>query len=778
MKYSAPTLAALVASALLVAGPANAAVVDEMTVTSQKREQSASDVPIAITAVTSEMLRTNVVRDVFDLRATIPALEIRAVDPPGQGTSFAIRGLGTSVFNMGFEPSVGTFVDGVYRSRSGLVASNDLYDIERVEVLKGPQGTLFGKNTTAGVVHFLTKAPDFDGVTGEVQASYEEYNRTRVNAYLNAPLSDTVSTRLTVTYADGDGWLDDLANGREVQDLDRFSLRGQILWNINEDLDLRIVADYAEVDEQCCWPLRFSNDARTSAANLAVAESIGSTVIDPASIENLNVAINGTLNYKAEDSGVMAELNWDIGLFKFTSVTGYRDYNDSNSKDNDFTGVDVLTSNQNLPEIKLFSQELRLTGTLNDKFTWIVGGYYADEDIKRSNEFIWGSQIGDFPSALSFPGAAPGLFGNAPGRAFFAEFEQNTETIAGFVHGEWQFAPKWRVTGGLRYTNDDKTARSRNDQPQALPLPIVFDFEAKTDDSEPTGTLALQWDPNDEVMVFAQYSRGFKSGGISLNRDAAGANVILGNPVTGCPPGFMPSGPVCLGTEQDPTFKKETADHFELGVKSFLFDNQVSLNASVFFTKFDDLQLQTLRPDGSFAVENAAEAEAPGVEIEGQWAATDNLTINAALLYLDAQFGDNIGIIDPSRPDPSGKRLPFSSEWTGQIGAIYDRPDTFGQWDWFASGNLFARSEQFLDPLPDDDRVQDSYSLVNLRTGLRTPGEMWEFAVWCRNCFDERYKQSQFAIPFDGLILGSATEWSHVGAPRIFGGTVTFNFGR
>ena len=771
MKYSAGTLAAASATMLLTVGTAQGAAVEEMIVTSQKREQSLQEVPIAVSAVSSETMKVNVVRNVFDLRATIPSLEIRAVDPPGQGTSFAIRGLGTSVFNMGFEPSVGTFVDGVYRSRSGLVASNDLYDLERVEVLKGPQGTLFGKNTTAGVVHFLTKAPDFDGMTGAVEASYEEYNRARVNGYLNAPLSDTVSTRWTLTYANGDGWMDDLANNREVHDLDRFSLRGQILWEITDKVDLRIVADYAEVDEQCCWPMRLVNDPLTGPINGPAAASIGSTVIDPADIDALNIAVNGELNYKAEDSGVMAELNWDAGIFTLTSVTGYRDYNDSNSKDNDFTGVDVLHSNQNLPEVTLFSQELRLTGTLNDTFTWILGGYYADEDIRRSNEFIWGSQITDFPFF------APGLFGNMPGRAFLAEFEQNTETIAGFVHGEWQFAEKWRVTGGLRYTNDDKTASSRNDQPQALPLPIVYDFEASTDDSEPTGMLALQWDPNDDVMIFVNYSRGFKSGGISLNRDAAGAAVILGNPMTGCPPGFIPNGPVCLGTEQDPTFDKETADHFELGTKTYLFDNSVALNASVFLTQFDDLQLQNLRPDGTFDVINASGAEAPGFEVEADWAATDNLSFKATILYLDAKFDDDVGVLDPTRPDPSGQRLPFSSEWTGQLGLVYDRPDTFAQWDWYASGNIFARSELFVDTLPDENRKQDGYALVNLRTGVRSPSETWELSVWCRNCFDERYQQSQFAIPFDGLILGSATEWAHVGAPRIIGGTVSFNFG-
>ncbi|UCG73884.1 MAG: TonB-dependent receptor [Chromatiales bacterium] len=773
MKTPAGFIGGATAVLLSVTGVGQAAELEDILVTAQKRVQSEQDVPIAISAVSGEALKVNVIRDVFNLRVAIPSLEIRAVDPPGQGTSFAIRGLGTSVFNIGFEPSVGTFVDGIYRSRSGLVASNDIYDMERIEVLKGPQGTLFGKNTTAGVVHFLTNRPDFSGVNGAVEANYEEYDVARINGFFNAPITDTLATRVTWTYANGDGWLDNKADGNETNDRDRYSLRGQVLWQPTESLGFRLIGDYAKVDnEQCCFPMRLINDPQTGPINGPAAASIGSTIIDPADIDDLDIAANGKLSYDAEDKGMAAEIKWDVGAFTITSMTGYRDYDDSNSKDNDFTGVDVLRSNQNLPEVQLLSQELRFEGQLfDDRVDWIVGGYYADEDIERSNEFIWGSQITDFPFF------APGLFGNVPGRAFLAEFEQNTKTYAAFAHGTWRMADQWSLTAGLRYTKDDKDAKSRNDQPQALPLPVVFDFSANTDDSEPTGTISLQYDLEEDVMFYGTYARGFKSGGISLNRDAAGAAVILEPPAGGCPPGFVSSPPVCLGTQQDPTFDKETADHFELGMKSYIADGQVRLNASVFYTEFDDLQLQILRPDGTFDVTNASGARSRGLEVETDWAITDNLTVNASALYLDADFDDDVGLLDPTRPDPSGQQLPFSSEWTGQIGFDYDRPDTLGQWGLFASGNWFGRTNQFVDTLPDDERKEGRYALVNLRSGVRSPNDQWELSVWCRNCFDKRYTMSRFAIPFDGLILGSSTLWSHVGEPRIVGGTVTFNFG-
>jgi outer membrane receptor protein involved in Fe transport len=765
------SIASAAAAAVVMASSSQAAELEEVVITAQKREQSLDDVPIAVSAISGDQMRANLVTDIFDLRGTIPALEIRGVDPPSQGTSFAIRGLGTSVFNMGFEPSVSTFVDGVYRSRSGLVASNDLLDIERIEVLKGPQGTLFGKNTTGGVVHIITKAPNLEEFEGEVGVSYEEYNRARLNAILNVPLSDTVATRWALSYGKGDGYLDNLTTGEEIEDLDRFTIRGQLLWEPSDRIRVRLQGDYSELDEKCCVPPRNQNDVRTGPINGPLAASIGSTIVDPADLDGLVVANNVDPQLDVEDFGLSAEIEWEIGNLTLTSVTAYRDYEDENFKDNGFTGVDILLSRQNLPEVSLFSQEFRVAGVLDNVgqgLDWIIGGYYADEDIERSNEFIWGSQIGVFP------------FGNVPGRAFLAEFEHNAETIAGFAHGTLRMTDKWALTAGLRYTSDEKEARSRNDQPQALPLPIVYDFNTETDDSEPSGTVSLQYDWTEDAMMFLQYSRGFKSGGISLNRDAAGAQFVLQNPppFPACAPGGtpLPMIPLCAFPEGDPTFKKETADHFELGLKSTWLDNSLRVNASIFLTQFDDLQLQTLRPDGTFDVVNVEGAEALGVEVETNWAVTDYLSIDAALMYLDATFDDGIGVIDPAFPDPSGEDLPFSSEWTGSVGASYDRPIAGGNWDWFANGTLFFRSDQFVSTLPRDDLKQAGYGLFNARTGLRTGDGQWEFSVWCRNCFDKRYVLSEFSIPFDGAVFFPTTTWSHIGGPRFWGGTATFRF--
>ena len=337
------TLLTIGAGALLAAQPLAAEpVMEEVIVTAQKREQSLMDVPISITAVSSESMQANLVDDIFDLRAVTPSLDIRAVDPPGVGTSFALRGLGNSVFNMGFEPAVGTFVDGVYRSRSGLLAASDFADIDRVEILKGPQGTLFGRNTSAGVVHFVSKRPSTEAMEGMAQVTFEEHNRARFKGSINVPFSDQLAGRFSANIGTGDGWLDNVGNGdSELHDLDRWTIKGQLAWQPTDSLDIWLSVDYSELDEACCLPVKSRNDPNDALFNQPLAAAIGSNDTIPADIDEREVGTNVTPRYEAEDFGAALEINLDVGNVTITSLTAYRDFEDSNFKDNDFTGVDI-----------------------------------------------------------------------------------------------------------------------------------------------------------------------------------------------------------------------------------------------------------------------------------------------------------------------------------------------------------------------------------------------------------------------------------------------------
>ncbi len=746
------------------------------------------DVPIAISTVSEAALANNLVTNIYDLQAAVPALQVQAVDPPGQGTAFALRGLGNSVFNMGFDPAVATFVDGVYRSRSGLVSASDFLDLERVEVLKGPQGTLFGKNTTAGVVHFISKRPDFDGTAGNVQLSVEEYSTYRLKGSVNFAASDKAAFRIGATYAQGDGWLDLIGSGQEIHDTDRLSLKAQGLFIPSDSVSIHVIADYATLSEICCTPLRNVNDPASAAVNGPAAAAAGSGIVDPANIDNLVAESNLPPQFDADDIGISAEINWDIndGL-TLTSITAWRNYEDTAIKDNDFSGVDVLTSNQSLPEVSLLSQELRLSGAGEtaggNSYNWVIGGYVSNENIEVVNEFIWGSQI------TLFPFFAPGLFGNQPGRAFHHLFKQEIDSSAFFAHGNIALSDTVSLTLGARYSSDDKDGSLVSDHPftsafggpNSLPLAVVYDYDTTHEDSEPTYTASIDWKPNDNVMLFATYSLGYKSGGISMTRDAAGSAIILGDPVLGCPPGFtaIPMSPFCSGPMFSPTFEREEATHTEIGLKSNLMEGRMRLNISAWNTDFDNLQTQTLRTDGAFAVVNVEGATSKGIEFETDFAATDAVTLNASIQFLDATFADGLPALSPGFPPVGGMNIPFSSETTANFGITFEQPVTGDAWRFYGSANAYYRDDYFNSGDPTPDRVQKGYTLLSFKLGYRN--DSWDFSAWCRNCSDERPTWSNFQIPFDGLLIappGSihGTQWSHVAAPRVWGVSAAYSF--
>ena len=779
---------ATLALALLATAPVNAQpVLEEVIVTAQKRGESMQQVPIAISTVTEEALRNNLVNDIYDLQAAVPALQVSAVDPPSQGTAFALRGLGTSVFNMGFDPAVATFVDGVYRSRSGLVAVSDFLDLERIEVLKGPQGTLFGKNTTAGVVHFVSRKPDLDGNGGNLEFGVEDYGRYRAKATVNLVASENAAFRIGAVFASGDGWLKLIGSDQEIHDLDRFAIKAQGLFTPSDDLSVHVIADYASLNEVCCAPLRNVNDPLSPIVNGAAAVAAGSGIVDPVDIDGLISESNKPPRFKADDVGISMEINWNANdAIKVTSITAWRDYDDSNSKDNDFSGVDVLRSNQGLPKVQLLSEELRLAGqgTFADgrEYDWVIGGFVSQEKIELINEFIWGPQI------TLFPFFAPGLFGNTPGRAFHHEFEQKINSSALFGHASIGVSESVTLTLGARYSRDKKSGSMVSDHPatnlfgapNSLPLAVVYDYDAKHKDSEPTYTASLDWRPNDQVMFFVTYGVGYKSGGISMTRDAAGSALAFGSPA-GCAPGFtaIPGTPFCSGPMFSPTFEREEASHVEVGVKSDLVDGRLRLNVAAWNTDFEDLQTQTLRADGAFAVVNIAGATSRGIEIESDFAASEVFTLSGAIQFLDAEFDEGLPALSPGFPPLGGQNIPFSSKVTAKIGINFEQPTGQAGWQVYGGANAYYRDKYFNFTEPAPDRVQKSYTLVNLRLGVRN--DTWDISAWCRNCGDERVTWSNFQIPFDGLLIappGSShgTKWSHVAEPRIWGVTAGLRF--
>lgn len=781
----AATFATGLAQAQQQATAPRTAELEAVTVTAQKRKQLSQEVPISVDVVNAEALEKAGITSIYNLQTAVPALQVQAVDPPGQGTSFALRGLGNSVFNMGFEPAVAAFVDGVYRSRSGLLAATDFLDIERIEVLKGPQGTLFGKNTTAGVVQMTSKKPTIrGGAEGDVTFAYEQYNTMKLKAASNLPVNDMLAFRLAATTAKSDGYMKIQSTGEEINGFDRQAVKAQMLLKPNADLSVHLIADYAKSDDNCCAPMRLSNDPGSVAANAPT------TIVSPPDLKALRVDLNQAPTYKATDAGLSAEVNWNVGGMTLTSVTGMRKYEDKSTKDNDFTAVDMLRVQSDLPKVDLLSQELRLSGDTGlgggKSLKWQTGVYASKEKIERHEDWTWGADVGRF-----------GLPIIAPGTLFISDFVQEVKSAGIFAHTDWTLSEQWSVIAGLRWSKDSKTGSLRSQFPPNAfglantgALGNTFDYDASTSDSEPTYTLSGQFRPAKDTMLYTTYAHGYKSGGISMSRDAAGLSRFF-NPGAfvgaGCPPGSttapLPPGfpPILCDTtvSSNPTFKPETVNHLEVGSKQTLMNNRMRLNLSGWYTHFKDLQLQTLRGDGSFAVTNAAGASSKGIEGNVTYKLSADTTLNTTLQYLDAKFDSGVPALSTGSvngvpfPAMGGQQIPYASHWTGSVGISHDMA-LGNNLQLGLSGNLYAKSKynNFTEPHP--ELVQGGYTLLGLRASLST--DKWELALYCRNCTDERYTYSNFAIPFDGAQLPTTTRFTHIGEPRFVGASLSYRF--
>lgn len=387
----------------------------EIIVTATRRSEALSDVPIAISAVSGETLQNTGATDIRALNQVAPSLLVSGATSEVNFTA-RIRGVGTVGENPGLESSVGLFIDGVYRSRTG-VGLSELGEIERIEVLRGPQGTLFGRNSTAGLINIVTKGPQFDfGASGSV--TYGNYDYWRVDGSVTGPVSEALALRLDGVWQKRDGFIKNVTPGApEVNDRDRYLLRGQALFEPNDDVSFRLIADYSKRNENCCGAV-FQNPIQTlrrSATGtvgfepnllFSTLQALGANYQLPSSIDTPFVRRTATtpgFPYESDtkDWGISGELNWDLGGAKFTSVTAYRDYKNQQGQDGDFNALDILRRTELDRRFRLFTQEVRLQGELFDgRLDWLIGGYYANEKLDVSDDIKYGNDYGRFANCV------------------------------------------------------------------------------------------------------------------------------------------------------------------------------------------------------------------------------------------------------------------------------------------------------------------------------------------------------------------------------------------
>lgn len=484
-------------TALLASGPLTATAQEDgeetkrlttVTTTATKREQTLQDVPIAVSVVDIETMQDAQIVDILDLQSVVPSLRVSQLQQSGN-SSFVIRGFGNGSNNIGIEPAVAVFIDGVYRTRAagGLA---DYADIERIEVLRGPQSTLFGKNASVGVISVVTQAPEFES-GGTIEATLGNYNSKILKGRVTGPIGDTVAVSLSGSMNTRDGYADNVALGTELNDRDRWSIKGQVLIEPADNLSIRLIADYDELDEVCCFTPNIINGPTGAAIQFAG----GQVISDPFSY---TTALDQDPINEISNGGLSMQIDWETGLGTVTSITSTREQDVYSDGDVDFTSLRVTSANETDYRTNTFTQELRLSGE-TENFDYLVGGFYFDENVDLQSNVLYGDQFYPYAAALAGATGAPTLFpaleaslGYAPLTFFEAgtgsreEFNQKNESYSLFGQTDWHLTDRLTATLGLAYIDDQKTVTAN-----AVSTDVLASIDLAAELSDPDVLRAL-----------------------------------------------------------------------------------------------------------------------------------------------------------------------------------------------------------------------------------------------------------------------------------------------
>ncbi len=446
---------------------ADATTGNEIIVTATKREQTLQETPVAVSVTTAETIEQAQIRDITDLQSVVPSLRVSQLQS-SFATSYSVRGFGTDGNNLGLEPSVAVFVDGVYRSRA-ISQISDLPNLQRVEVLRGPQSTLFGKNASAGVISIVSSEPSFQ-FGGNVEASYGNFDAFVGKAYVTGPISETIAASFAGGYNRRDGYVTNGFNGDDLNNRDRWFTRGQLLFDNGDNLKVRLIGDYDEIDEKCCAVANVAPSVETGLIGL-----LGGRVNAPGDALNDVVFTDVVPFNKVKNWGVSGQIDYDIGALTLTSISSYRDTSISANQDVDFTSADLASgATIGQADIKTITQEIRLASDFDGMLNFLVGGYYFNEDLQTADQIVYGSDFRPYANLLiqgasrgalnvntleALLGAQSGSF-FAEGQGFFNSFEQDNEAYSLFGQVDLDFTDRLTVTLGVNYTKDKKDVTS------------------------------------------------------------------------------------------------------------------------------------------------------------------------------------------------------------------------------------------------------------------------------------------------------------------------------
>ncbi|MCU0760179.1 MAG: TonB-dependent receptor [Steroidobacteraceae bacterium] len=750
--------------------------VETVVVSARLRREDSQAVPISLSALSAATLEAARIENLQQATQLVPSLNFSAPNP--RNTAYTIRGLGSSVVaiaqaNDGLEPGVGFYVDGVYRGRPASAAF-DFLDLERVEVLRGPQGTLFGKNTTAGAISLTTWPASFEReLRAELSAGNFGFHQARLVA--NAPLVDgRLAGRLSAALTRRDGLLDNVTTGLPDNDLDNAALRGELRWVPRDGMSLRLSGDYHSIDSRCCTQVfvRVGSTLRSPARQypgLAAGLGYAPPSLDP--YDRLT-DIDAPLRVGSREGGASLLAEWTSGAVELTSITAWRAWDWRAANDRDFTGLEVQTL-QGIPSRQQqYSQELRLASRAGARVDYVAGLYAFSQAIEGRPTTAYGRLatywlLGPAPA---FP--ADLLDGyRSDGRTRFVG-----DSYAAFGEANWRIGERLSLTAGARYTYEEKRGRFESSVSGGLPpttsalrdarLSILRpqSYAAAVDEGSLSGRLVAAWRWSERALGYASLARGSKSGGINMS----------GLPLDAA------NQPALSTAVVDPE-EQTTA---ELGLKTTTMDRRLQLNLAAFATRVDDLQANVV-DTGPGALRgylaNVERVEVRGLELDLAFAPSAAFSAQFAAAWTRGRYAAYrngpcpLEAIGPGTVacDLGGRPLPMLPDWALGVGAEWHRPAAW--WsrrgaEWFVRLDGALRGAVYGDASISRYTRIDGYGVLNASAGLRGAGP-WDLLLWARNLLDEDYLQNvTVQAGNSGLVVGTP------GDPAAFGLTLRARF--
>jgi iron complex outermembrane receptor protein len=724
---------------------ASAAIV----VTARRREETAQDVPIALSVVDNSQLEATGNFTLGQIQQLVPSLQIFSFNP--RNTNVNIRGLGSNVAltNDGLENGVGFYIDNVYYGRVGQ-SQFDLVDLQQIEVLRGPQGTLFGKNTTAGAINITTRAPVFD-YEFQGEATVGDYGYHQVRGSLSGPLiGDVVAFRLSLADTHRDGFLYNVTTRQDAQNYDNFTARGQLLIRPASNLDIKLIGDFSRQKQDFVLNVfagifsNYDNGAVIPNNFLQRAARAGYTPLPIDPFARLGDS-NSPYQSNMDSYGASGQIDWNLGGAALTSITAYRWWDWNPANDGDATALPIITKAQQANRQRQFSQEVRLASTGKRTIDYVVGAYYFWQIVRGFGATAYGANAANW----NLP-TVNATVGNAALNGFEANSISTPETksLAIFGQADWNITDTLALTGGLRFTNEKKSGafsqfHVAGTNLATLPAAVataalairnqfnpVTSFETSFTDNSLSGLLSLSWKPTPGVLTYATYSRGNKSGGLNLTNLPAGI---------------------------DPDVRPEKIDNFELGLKSQLWDRRVTFNLAGFWTETTDYQtaITELTP-GTVNVRqyiaNIPKVRSRGIEADLVVAPSEWLSFTASGSYVDATFRDyrnapqapenlNLGGIQ----DLTGRQIPGVPKFTYTLALDASQPllESGGQTlELYGHADFSHRSSLNTTVSLSRYGEVEGYGILNARIGVRLADGSIDASLWARNLTDTEYFQT------------------------------------